>query len=301
MSISAPVKIILIILIPLIIAVIIRLTGNNSGKPSSEGAKAKGDSEKRDHREKQAVKIISAWFLPEKLKEVSGISWIDTGRFACIHDEAGKVFIYNIQTSSIETEIPFAGKGDYEGIAIAGETIYVLQANGEIFEITDYLSSSRGVKLYKTHLTKKQDSESLAYDKKNNRLLIAVKEGKPDDVFKEIFAFDLTTKKMDVKPVYKIPLGHPLFKADKSKKKGIQPSDIAVHPLTGDIYIIEGTDPQLLIMNSKGDLLSLYELKGKEFSQPEGLSFSTDGLMFISNEGDPGNILQVEIDSEGAE
>lgn len=293
---NTPVKIIAVILIPLFIAVIIRLSNRDSGNSSVRKSETKEKGRKKDGNEPRSVKIISAWLLPKEINEISGISWVGPDRFACVQDEIGKVFIYNTRSASVEKEISFAGSGDYEGIAVVGETIYVLQANGTIFEITNYSSPKRSVKLYETHLTKKQDNESLAYDKKNHRLLIAIKASETDNAdFKGIYSFDLKTKKMAVKPVYQIDLNNELFKDEKSKENSIQPSDIGVHPLTGDIYVIEGAKPKMLILNSKGDILSLHDLKGKEFSQPEGLSFSPDGLMYISNEGKPGNILQVQL------
>ena len=290
---NTPIKIIAIILIPLFIAAIIRFTTRNTDETSAS-IFARNDQSGKRVNEHKSVRIISEWLLPKELKEVSGISWMQGDRFACVQDEIGKVFIYNTRTSSVENEIPFAGKGDYEGIAIVADTIYVLHANGKIFEIANYSSPKRRVKLYESHLSKKQDNESLAYDKKNNRLLVAVKEAKSDkDDFKGIYSFDLKTKTMAVKPVYKIDLNNKVFKGKKSNS--IQPSDIEVHPLTGNIYIIEGNKPKLLVLNSKGDILFLNELKDKEFSQPEGLSFSPDGQMYISNEGKPGNIIQVEL------
>ena len=293
---NTPVKIIAVILVPLFIAMIIRFSTGVSSKSSGSKLETNEQGGKMHGNENKSVKIISAWLLPKELNEVSGISWMDKDRFACVQDEIGKVFIYNTRSTLVENEIPFAGNGDYEGIAIVEKTIYVLQANGTIFEITDYSSPKRSVKLYETHLSKKQDSESLAYDKKNNRLLVAVKVEESDNAdFKGIYSFDLKTKKMAVKPVYKIDLNNEIFKGEKSKTHSIQPSDMGVHPLTGDIFIIEGTKPKLLILNSKGDILSLYDLKGQEFSQPEGLSFSPDGLMYISNEGKPGNVLQVQL------
>jgi uncharacterized protein YjiK len=51
-------------------------------------------------------------------------------------------------------------------------------------------------------------------------------------------------------------------------------------------------------MNSEETLISLYDLKGSDFPQAEGIAFSSDGKMYISNEGgnkEPGNILQVEL------
>ena len=75
------------------------------------------------------------------------------------------------------------------------------------------------------------------------------------------------------------------------------PSDTSVHPSTGDIYIIEGRKPKLMVINSTNDVKTFMELDKNDFLQPEGITFSPTGEMFISNEGvkDPGNILKVKL------
>ena len=82
----------------------------------------------------------------------------------------------------------------------------------------------------------------------------------------------------------------------KSKNK-IQPSDLEVHPGTGEVYIVDGPGPRLLIMDSEGNKKNLYQLSSSDFPQPEGIAFNDAGELFISNEGSSGagNILKVEI------
>src|SRR5688572_19214995 len=70
------------------------------------------------------VSIKNKWVMPAVLAEISGLSHITGDQFATVQDEEGKIFIYNTQTSTIEKEIPFAGVGDYEGLAIVNETAW---------------------------------------------------------------------------------------------------------------------------------------------------------------------------------
>lgn len=103
---------------------------------------------------------------------------------------------------------------------------------------------------------------------------------------------------MEKEPAYKIDLNHPVFENIKGKKSGtaMQPSAIAIHPKTGDIYITEATKPKLLIMDSSGNIKSLQKLNSSDFNQPEGIIFSPDARLFVSNEGtkEPGNILEIQ-------
>jgi DNA-binding beta-propeller fold protein YncE len=248
------------------------------------------------------ITIIKKWSMPKELTEISGLSYKDEKQFACVQDELGKIFIYNTASSSVEKEISFGAAGDYEGLAVVDKTIWVLRADGKLFEVSNLDATKPTVKEYSTPLTIKQNSEGLCYDKKNKRLLIAIKGIEPGtEDYKGIYSFDIATKKMDQQPAYKIDLLDKVFGnngSGKKKKGSINPSGIVIHPVNGDIYITDGRNPQLLVIDASGKIKKLYQLSVKDFSQPEGIAFNSAGDLFIANEGtnQPGNILQVKID-----
>lgn len=273
-----------------------------SGESKPRTGKTKKANGNTQEQVSAGITITKKWEMPRQLLEISGLSYIDDNRFACVQDEQGKIFIYNIASSSVEKEIPFGGVGDYEGLAVVGETVWVLRADGKLFEVSNINAAKPSVKEYSTHLTIKQDSEGLCYDKKNNRLLIAIKGAELDtEDYKGIYAFNLASKKMDQQPVFKIDLLNEAFETNgsgKKKKGSINPSGIAIHSLNGDMYITDGRNSKLLITDAAGMIKELYQLNTNEFAQPEGITFNAAGDLFISNEGtkQPGNILQVKID-----
>ena len=245
------------------------------------------------------VEIVQKWELPNILSEVSGIAMMDNNRIACIQDEDGIIFIYNLKTSKLEEKIKFGDSGDYEGVALVGTTAYVLRSDGTIFEIDDFANQTAPAIKHTIPLKGKYDFEGLCYDKKNNRLLLNIKNMDKDE-FKPIFAFDLSTKQLKPEPVFNINFNDPVFDILEVKKsyKILYPTEIGIHPVTGNIYVLEAKNPKLLILDPTGKPLKLYVFKEKQFRQAEGLSFSKEGDLFISNEGnhEPGNILQISLD-----
>ena len=242
------------------------------------------------------IKILKRWDLPDVLKEISGIAYIDAAHFACIQDEIGIIYIYNIETAKIEKEIPFAGAGDFEGITLVGNEAYVVRADGKLYAISDISGDQHVIKEYSTPLTAKHDVEGLCYDKNNNRLLLAAKETKPG--YNGIYAFDLASGTMKEKPVLIIEMPQVLSGAGQKKKpQEMMTSAISIHPITNDIYATDGRKAQLLILDKGGKIKRLFDLNSRDFAQPEGISFNPAGEMFISNEGvkDAGNILKVSI------
>jgi uncharacterized protein YjiK len=277
------------------------LASASSGKSKKEKADIKNNTGETPFG---GITVIRKWDMPDVLNEISGMTYVDGERFACVQDEMGIIYIYNTSTSAIEKEIPFGKTGDYEGLALVSNTAWVVRADGKLFEVNDINSNKPVVKEYATHLTAKHNIEGLCYDKKNNRLLLAIKDSEPGNVnYKGIYAFDLATRSMPKQPVFKIDLGDEVFSggnSKKNKKEEIMPSDIAIHPVTGDMYITDGPKARLLVTDSTCTIKHFYQLDKKDFEQPEGLTFKPTGELFISNEGakNAGNILNVKIDSE---
>jgi len=256
-------------------------------------------SEKKDAKFSSIYTIKNTYNLPEDLKEISGITWLNDNTFACIQDEDGIIYIYDIQQNKIKKKIKFAGSGDYEGIAIKKDDAYVMRSDGLVYEIKNYNSESREVSEFKTLFNVDNNIESLTFDLQNNRLLITPKDKDLGSKhIKSIYQIPILTKIMDSVPLIKINLKADILKDFKRKKiyKTVRPSDIAIHPLTHNIYVLEGANPKLLILNSNGELLNVYPLDDRKFAQPEGMTFSDDGRLFISNEATnyDANILEVE-------
>lgn len=242
--------------------------------------------------------------MPYVLHEVSGITYIDTSTLACIQDENGILFFYDIIRKEITRQVAFNTNGDYEGIARAGDTIYVLRSDGLIYKITDFISDNITVTQFKTEIPSK-DNEGLCYDGESGRLLIACKEntGK-GDLSKDnryIFGFDLISKSLKMDPVFTFDIDRlkefaktnninlPL----KNSKKGLavepylefRASGIAIHPVTGRLFLLSAEDHLLFIFDKSGSVQQMISLNRAMFNQPEGITFLENGDMFISNEG----------------
>ncbi len=278
------------------------VVASSSKKEKTKSGKKVSEQVEVSEPASAGIVVAKKWDLPKVLSEISGLAYIDADRFACVQDEQGTIFIYNTATASIEKEIPFAGPGDYEGLTLVNETAWVVRADGHLYEVENISSSKPAIKEFSTHLTVDHNVEGLCYDKKNNRLLLAIKDAEPASKdYKGIYAFDLTNRKMPTEPVFKIDLTNAVFSTSKSKKNdAIMPSAIGIHPITGDMFVTDGRKAKLLVMDATGSIKKLYQLNSTEFSQAEGITFKPDGKMYISNEGPkkPANILQVEISGE---
>ncbi|CAN5226767.1 hypothetical protein BH23BAC2_BH23BAC2_09750 [soil metagenome] len=245
------------------------------------------------------IEILNTWNLPEILDEVSGIAYLGDKKIAAIQDENGIIFIYNLETSTIEKEIPFGKDDDYEGIAIAGSTAYVLSSNGNISRVEHFLTGNPVTTIHKNPLKGRFNFEGLSYDRENNRLLVALKEKSGRD-FTPVYAFELNTNTFQEEPLFKLHFDDAVLSGINEKKaqNKLRPSEINIHPQTGKIYVLEGVNPKLLILDKNGKMERVYILNRGQFPQAEGLTFSPSGAVYVSNEGRGGkaNILEVKLD-----
>ena len=248
----------------------------------------------------QPDKPDRSWKLPVELAEISGLSYIDDQRLACVQDENGIIYIFNHKAGVVESKIEFGDDGDYEDIEIIDKDAWVLKSNGTLFRITDFLVKNGSVvKKYSTALSGKNDTEGLAYDPVNNSLLIACKEHpyldeSEGENAKAIYRFNPGSGQLDLKPFLLI---NPDTVKSHTGKVSFKPSGMAIHPVSGEIFVIGSVGKLLLVLSRTGEMLAMIKLSPMIFQQPEGICFSPEGKLFIASEGAGrgGIILEFEL------
>ena len=245
--------------------------------------------------------------LENELLEISGLSLIGKENLAAVQDEDGKLYVLN-KEGKITREFDFFAKGDYEGVEVVGDKVYVVKSNGNIYGIKNLGKDNQDLKIFETHLNKLANIEGLGYDQKNHRLLLAAK-GKmaKDPTFsRSVYGFDLNTGKLATEPIFTIDLaqvqgyldsGKPVKYLEKISEKlnpaeggfTFAPSGIAVHPITGNYYLISSVGKMMMVMSPTGKIIHIEKFKKKIHPQPEGICFENDGTMWVSNEGKAGS------------
>jgi len=234
--------------------------------------------------------------LPDYLHEVSGITYIGDNKIAAVQDEAGIIYIYDLNKKTVIDSIEFGNFGDYEGIAFAKGNFYVLRSDAILFDITKDRTIEYNLAIGANN------NEGLCYDPLNNRLLIATKskaeDGKEYKDKRYIYAFNLENKKLSTEPIFIIDITevenfvnsiNAKLEA-KSGKKIIKfrPSGIAIHPQSNDIYIVSAIDNIIIVLSQTGKIIDVKQLDISIFNQPEGITFLKNGETLIANEGGQG-------------
>lgn len=228
-----------------------------------------------------APKIIE---LSPSLDEISGIAYYakDTSVFAII-DEAGILFKISLNNPKNVNSWEFSKKRDYEDLLLIDSFFYALVSNGDIVKIMFNENSLETFKIdFPDASKKKNEFESLA--KINDSTLALICKDCEDDKKSNVSSYLLNLK--DTSEPFKTYIDFSMAELiSKTGMKGkFKPSAAAVHPLTGDIYIISSIQKLLLITDSEGNFKEVYKLNPEIYKQPEGIAFTPQGDMIISNE-----------------
>ncbi len=247
-----------------------------------------------------------SWKLPSALVEVSGNAWVDKDHLVLIEDLHPQLYLVKIDNNNNVTQektIPFETtdkeKFDIEDVTVVDNVVYALWSHGSLFKISNW-NTKPEVKEIPTSLTKENNSEGLCYDPVSKKLLIACKDesGIPDEKksTKAVYQFDIASEKLDPKPFLIIRKKD--FQNLAGQEIAFNPSAIAVHPVTHDVYILSTRDNKCMAVFGRDGALKSFQFIDKDLMpQPEGICFSPEGKLYISSEGkkgEPGNLFLFE-------
>ncbi len=258
------------------------LTG--CGGKSSESDQATSETKSTPYIFPYALSApTDAVTLPKRLREVSGLTYYKDHKLLCIQDEEAAVFVYDIAKKQIVQEVGFGGYGDYEGIEYVNGDVYALESNGNLQRFTLDLSSPKSVQVARipTDLPAQTEVEGLGYDPKTERLLIAVKKGGGTSSSRAVYSYGLRSR-----AVYReLQLPEENLRNAGVNPDDFKPSALAVHPQSGDWYILSSASHQLIVTNRQKQVVHVEKLDRKQLPQPEGICFAPTGDLFIASEG----------------
>jgi uncharacterized protein YjiK len=225
--------------------------------------------------------------LDLKLREISGLAWDSkNNEFVTHNDESGKLFFLDKTVQIIRGVFEFAGKADYEDVALVNGVPYILRSDGTLTRFKkDSTGATHGEEVGKLGIDGTNDFETLYYDATRKALIMLCKNCDMDGK-KSVSAFAYYPDSIgwNNTPVFTIDAGA-VEKLSPRKTSKLQPSAAAINPVLKKLFILSSASNQLVIADLDGKVEAVYILSQKIFTQPEGLTFKNNGDMYISNEG----------------
>lgn len=228
---------------------------------------------------------VAKWIMPEELKEISGLALTPDGRLLAHDDEISRVYEIDPRKGIIIKSFLFGNgiKGDFEGITIAGDNIWVIKSNGELYTFKE---GENGTKVpytkFDTRLGKECEFEGIAYDPDSALLLMPCKNPRGKGLDDELVIYRWKIGASDATGITRITI--PVGEAVGSNKwKRFRTSDITRDPATGDYVLISSLEHGLIVMKDDGEVISSRSLPGKHH-QAEGVAITKDNILIISDE-----------------
>jgi len=221
--------------------------------------------------------------LPAILDEISGLFFYpkDSGIFA-IQDEKGWLFKIHLKNPLQIERWKFSNGADYEDLALVDSTFYVLKSKGAVEKFR--FATPDSVSLQSMPVgAGKNEFETLYYDSTIHQLILICKNCE-QDTRKEVTSFAFDPSSNTFSSAFKIETATIREELGEDDKFRFKPSAAAIHPLTGELYIIASVNHVLTILNKDHSVKRAYKIDPGLFKQPEGLTFTPKGDLIISNE-----------------
>jgi hypothetical protein len=223
--------------------------------------------------------------LPGYLDEISGLAYYpkDKSTFA-INDEKGWLYKIFLHDKMPIQRWKYAPGDDFEDLALYDSTFYVLQSSGNLIAARFTGKDSVDVTQYPLEIEGKNEFEILYLDTVGKRLVMLCKDCDRDKKNSlSAFAFDLETKKFVPTPAYVMDVQKIATMMGEEKVK-FKPSAASIHPLTGKLFIISSINKVVVVASREGVPEKVHRIDHKLFKQPEGMAFTPEGHLIISNE-----------------
>ncbi len=238
--------------------------------------------------------------LPVELREISGLTLTKKpGQLAAVGDEKGQVFFIDSKTGAIEKSPIFREKGDFEDLVMLGDSIWCVKSDGDLYLVDSLDLENPGFEKFTSGFLehKHDDVEGLCFDEKKHRLVLACKGETDSFNVRRFFAFDLEEKEFRPDPIFTLDPCD-VEKLLGKKGKPFSPSGLAIHPKTGEFYVLSSVGKMLAVLSPEGVLKQAVKLDKELLPQPEGICFAADGTLFLSSEGKSGKGLVLVFEME---
>ena len=224
------------------------------------------------------------------MREISGLAASGSGTVFAVDDEQAVIYELDYREGRVRREFAVGNPvldGDFEGLAVQGSALYLMDSSGDLYR-SQIGADSQHVPVEKlpTGLESQCEFEGLASSRARLYLLCKTLYDTADVQNLTVFAWDTASDRLVSNEQIALPTAEILRSIDK---KRWQPSGIAIHPQTGNWFIVAARQAALIETSPAGQLLSARRLPGDDrHPQAEGIEFTRDARLLIADEGGKG-------------
>jgi uncharacterized protein YjiK len=228
---------------------------------------------------------LARWILPQTLNEISGLALSPDGRLFTHPDERGIVSEIDYRRGIVLKQFLLGRRGiqaDFEGIAIAGDRMFLLSSNGKLYEFKEGANgASVEFSQHDLELGKECEFEGLGFDQAINSLVLVCKHVGIKDLKDHLVIYRWSLSENPGQRLSRIATPVSALMQQQGWKE-FRPTSLDVDPLTGN-YVITTAERALIVANPEGAILET-RLLPDTHDQPEGVAITRDSMIIISDE-----------------
>jgi uncharacterized protein YjiK len=243
-----------------------------------------------DHNAALAGAPLARWILPAPLREISGLALTKDGRLLAQGDEIGEIWEVDYRRGILDKHF-FLGdkaiKGDFEGITVANDAVFLLSSGGKIYQFHEGANEAHvSYSMVETGLKSACEFEGIAFDPSINSLLLACKHVHDKSIHDAIVIYRWSLASDTTARLSKLTV--PLAEVSASNGwKTLHPSDITIDPFTGNYLLISSLEKAMIEITPAGAIVSARPLPDGH-PQAEGVAVTKDSLLIVSDEAKQG-------------
>lgn len=226
--------------------------------------------------------------LPERLREISGLAMTADDRALAHDDEVGIIYEIDHRHGRVVKAFRLGNdtvRADFEGIAVAGDRIYLVTSDGTIYESPEGRNGERvRYVVHETGVGRECEVEGLAFEPGDRVLLLPCKEARIAALEDMVVIFRWSLARQGLAEPSRITFPRHRLTA-RINGKPFRPSAIERHPVRGTYFVISAREQAIAEITPTGEILAIGELRKGRHRQPEGIAFTSDLSLVIADEG----------------
>ncbi|MBO6576200.1 MAG: SdiA-regulated domain-containing protein [Rhodothermales bacterium] len=234
--------------------------------------------------------------LPRILNEVSGLAVAGPDLLLAVQDEEGDLFGVNPEDGEVLFRAEFAGDGDFEGLDVSGDSVYVLRSDPRVW-VTAIPNADGDIdaRRQRIDLHGSCDAEGLAVHPATGELWLSCKEspGRGVGRVRAIWASPFYAAD-EAEPRLALRMPPPtVFGSDEPMRRGLfKPSGLLFNA-AGDHLLVLSASSRTLHAYALPEIepIASWALDPDVFPQPEALAQAADGTLYVATEARGGRAV----------
>ncbi|WP_265570149.1 SdiA-regulated domain-containing protein [Sphingomicrobium nitratireducens] len=228
--------------------------------------------------------------LPATLKEVSGLAVAGPNSVFTHNDEHAIVFEVDIRRGRTLRVFALGDptiEGDFEGIAAAGDLLFLITSDGLLYETRPGRHGDRvDYRVFDTGIGPRCEIEGLSQAPERDHLLILCKRFRGDEGAKRLDIYRWAIggqRRLETEtPWLSVPLDAIM---PEDQQDGFRPSGLEWDASTGRLLIVSARDRMMVAIDEKGEPVATVRLAAGRHPHTEGIAVMPDGRVVLADEG----------------